>query len=185
MEFFTLGFWQDFVSNFIATLFGVVIGIPAALLINRLASKKQDEKETAYQREIFLQKQNQLLQMFMETLQKNLEIIDRVADELRPEKVLIYNVDTQLLESTSSVKYEIVENIELNRQLDSIRYELLYLHHKIDLQFGIEFSAYAAMSNYMGKRKELVGVIKGRLPTIRAKIMTPLSEIPALLSETA
>ena len=183
MEFFTLGFWQDFTSNFVATLFGVLIGIPVALLIDRLASKKQDEREAEIQREIFLQKQKQLLLMVKETLQSNLEIIDWAADELEPETILVYNVDTQLLESTSSIKYEIIENTELNRRLDSIRYELLYLHHKLELQFGIAFISYAAMSNYMERRKELIRVIKDRLPTIRAKIMTALSEISALLSE--
>ena len=62
--------------------------------------------------------------------------------ELNPEPVIFYNVDIQLLEGTCSLKYEIIDNLDLNRQLDSIRYELLHLHRKFELQLEIEFSAY-------------------------------------------
>jgi len=104
--------------------------------------------------------------------------------ELKPEVVIFYNVDTQLLESTSSIKYEIIDDLNMNRQLDSIRYELLHLHRKIDLQLDIEYSAYKAMGNYMARRTQLIGAITAHFPRVKQEISDTLSIIAAQLKST-
>jgi len=75
MEFFDFVFWQNFVSNSLATLLGVVVGIPVALLIDRLVTQWQEKKEISKQKEALLQRKNQLLQMLKDALQKNLALV--------------------------------------------------------------------------------------------------------------
>lgn len=177
MEFFDFAFWQNFVSNSLATLLGVVVGIPVALFIDRLVNQWQAKEEIRKQKERLQQRKSQLLQTIKETLQKNLALVEQMEKELTPEAVIFYNVDVQLLEGTSSLKYELIDNLELNRQLDSIRYELLHLHRKIELQLDIEFSTYKAMRNYIAKRTELVGAILAHLPRIKQEISSALSDM--------
>jgi hypothetical protein len=46
VNFFDFSFWQSFVSNFLATIIGVGLGIPAALLINRwIESRTEKERK--------------------------------------------------------------------------------------------------------------------------------------------
>jgi ABC-type spermidine/putrescine transport system permease subunit I len=49
MGFFNLSFWQNFISSGLATLVGVIIGIPAALWIGRIqerATEKEKKKKS-------------------------------------------------------------------------------------------------------------------------------------------
>ncbi len=177
MEFFDFAFWQNFVSNSLATLAGVVVGIPVALLIDRLVSKWQAKEEFNRQKEAAQRRKIQLLQTLKDALQKNFALVEQIEKELSPEAVIFYNVDLQLLEGTSSLKYELIDNLELNQQLDSIRYELIHLHRKIELQLDIEFSSYKAMGNYMAKRRQLVGAITMHLPRIKKEISDALAII--------
>jgi hypothetical protein len=175
MEFFDFAFWQNFVSNSFATLLGVILGIPVAFFLDRKINQRQEQQEIAKQQEILSQQKAQLLQTLKESLQKNLTLVEQMESELKPETVIFYNVDTQLLEGTSSLKYEIIDDLDLNRQLDSIRYELLHLHRKVELQLEIEFSAYKAMGNYTAKRKQLVETIIAHLPRIKEEIKNALA----------
>ena len=175
MVFFDFTFWQNFVSNSLATLLGVILGIPVAFLIDRWVTQWQEKKEIIKESETLQQRKAQLLQTLKDALQKNLDLVEQMERELKPETVIFYNVDTQLLEGTSSLKYEVIDNLDLNRQLDSIRYELIHLHRKVELQLEIEFSAYKAFGNYMERRKQLVEAITVHLPRIKQEIKNALS----------
>jgi len=185
MEFFDIIFWKDFVSNTLATLLGVAVGIPVALGIHRLVTRWRESKKVAVQRSSLAQRRSQFLQMLRESLEKNLALVKQMEREVRPESVIFYNVDTQLLEATSSIKYEITEDLDLNRRLDSIRYELLHLHRKVELQLEIEYSAYKAIRGYMERRAELIRAITVHFPRIKKEIRDALGIISAKLSAEA
>ncbi|MBW1796037.1 MAG: hypothetical protein JRJ38_16715 [Deltaproteobacteria bacterium] len=185
MEFFDTAFWKDFASNVLATLLGVAVGIPVALWIDRFVSRRRESKEIAERRNALTQRKNQFLQMLHEALRKNLALVEQMERELRPESVIFYNVDTQLLESTSSMKNETIEDLDLNRRLDSIRYELLHLHRKVELQLEIEYSPYKAMANYMDRRAQLVEAITAHFPRIKQEIREALAIIAVALPNEA
>jgi ABC-type spermidine/putrescine transport system permease subunit I len=52
MNFFDFSFWQNFVSNLLATIIGVALGIPVAFWINRrvgdITEKKKERKYYKY-----------------------------------------------------------------------------------------------------------------------------------------
>lgn len=99
-----------------------------------------------------------------------------MTSELTPDSVITYNVDTSLLESTASLKYEIIDHLDLNRRLDALRYELQHLHRKVELQLEVEFSSTSAItrSHY---RVRLVDTIRNTLPTI----INEINEVMALI----
>jgi uncharacterized membrane-anchored protein YhcB (DUF1043 family) len=180
---FASNFWQDFLSNSLATLLGVVIGIPVALIIDRFVTKNKDKKEISKQREELRLRKRQLLNLFRDSLQKNLSLVEQMEKELTPNIVIFYNVDTQLLESTSSIKYENIDDLNLNQQLDSIRYELIHLHRKIDLQLDIEYSAYRAFGNYLESRTKIIEVITAHIPKVKQEILDALFNINLQLKD--
>jgi len=185
MCFFDITFWQDFVSNGLATLLGALVGIPIALWIDRSISRRQEAEEASKKQAIVAQRRNQFLRMLRESLRKNLALVEQMERQLQPETVIFYNVDIQLLESTGSIKYEIVDDLDLNRRLDSIRYELGHLHRKVELQLEIEYSSYKAMGNYMTRRTELIGAITEHLPRVKREIGDALCIIVEQLPEQA
>lgn len=181
MEFFDIAFLKDFVANLAATLLGVAVGIPVALWIDRFLSGRREAKESAKQGAIETQRKNQFLQMLFEALDKNLQLVQQMEQEVRPDYIIFYNVDTQLLESVSSIKYDLIDDLDFNRRLDSIRYELIHLHRKVELQLEIEYSVYKAMGNYMEKRTQLVGAITAHFPRIKQEISEALAIITTKL----
>ena len=66
MNFFDFSFWQQFVSNLLATFMGAALGIPIALYVNRLVEK---ESETERKRKILVLLRNELAENL--TLIKN------------------------------------------------------------------------------------------------------------------
>jgi hypothetical protein len=185
MCFFDITFWRDFVSSVLATLLGALIGIPTALWIDRSISKRREAEKARTRQDIADQRRNQLVQVLLESLRKNYALVEQMEQELRPERVIFYNVDTQLLESSGSIKYEIIDDLDLNHRLDSIRYELLHLHRKVELQLEIEYSSYKMIDNYMQRRATLVGAIREHLPRIKQEIADALSILEVQLPEPA
>ena len=174
MDFFDFVFWQNFVSDSFATILGVVIGIPVALLIDRLVSQWQKGKEVDKPKIIDSHQKTQLLLTLNKILQKNLRLVEQMENELKPEVVFFYNVETQLLESTSFLKYEILDDLELNLQLDMVRYELMQLHRKVELQL----ESGAQSTPYMYKRHaRLLGEINKSLPDVKQAISSSMELI--------
>jgi hypothetical protein len=179
-------FWQGFVGNAAATFLGVLFGIPFALWVNRRILRQQESKEAAERQNTLTRRKNQFLHLLQEALQKNLDLVKQMEQELKPGGGVYYNVDTQLLESTSSLKYGIIEDLDLNRRLDSIRYELLHLHRKVEIQLDIAYSTYRAMDHYREQRAQLIGAITMHFPRIKQEITEALAIIEgALRSETS
>lgn len=170
ISFFDITFWKDFVSNLSATLIGVALGIPGALFIDRYLSGIKAFEELDQERHEANIRKKQFLQMILESLQKNLALIAQIEEQLKPETVIFYNVDTQVLESTSSIKYEIIGDFSLNQRLDSIRYELLHFHRKIELQLEISYSVFTASHNFHATRVQLVKAIIDHIPRIKKEI---------------
>lgn len=85
MEFFNVQFWQDLTSNALATILGILIGIPVALWIDRLLSNWQEAKEASKKLAVEAQKRRHLLQMFQGALEKNYDLVVQMERELRPD----------------------------------------------------------------------------------------------------
>lgn len=165
-KFFDIAFWQDFTSNGLATLLGVVVGIPVALAINRKFESGNRRRKLA-----------DLLGLYQETLQENRDRLDGIARALKPGVVMFSNVDVLLLEATASLKYEYIDDPELNKRLDELRYELQHIHGLMALQLEIEYGAYRSMSGYTETRALLVESIQEPIPGLVEEIDATLKII--------
>ena len=147
-----MSFWGNFLSNALATLLGVFMGIPIGLWVNRMLISSSMEK-----------KREDLIRVLQETVEKNLNLVNQMSREISPHFTITYNVDTTLLESTASIKYEIINNLELNRTLDTVRYELLHLYRQVDILLDLTSRYSTGHDKYA---EQIVKTIRAHLPIV-------------------
>lgn len=85
----------------------------------------------------------------------------------QPNGTPFFNVDVTLLESTASLKYEVLNDLVLCREVDELRFELVRLSRKVELLLKLEFDSTARMaidhpqgSHYNIQRPRLVEAIR-------------------------
>ncbi len=107
-----MGFWCTVFANIIASVTGVFLGVLGALWINRVILSYA-----------LREKRQWLLQSLHENLKSNPDLIDKFygrfsnsnMSQLNSSSVILINADTSILESTASFKYEVIENLVLNK----------------------------------------------------------------------
>lgn len=158
-SFFDTAFWQSFISDASATFLGVLLGVPVALWIERWRA-----------RQATTDRRLQILKLLRDTLVKNHALLQQMVAEVKPDYVIFYNVDNTVLDSTASLKYELLDDVVLNRLLEHIRYELQHLHRKVELQLEIEYGSFLTTSHYRQMRSRLLEAITGHLQPLSTKI---------------
>ncbi len=166
-------FWSLF-----GTFIGALLGVPAGFWVNRWSSKHADRD-----------RRSQLLSALRQTVDHNSYLIDQIEGWLNKDGFPFFNVDLPLLESTASLKYELLD-ISLCRQIDQLRYELAHLGRKVNLLLELEFDPSAkrafmrqgdvgTTSTYAELHPMLVDAIKVHIPPIRQTLQDLKSKLPA------
>ena len=122
LDFINLSFWQDFLSNGLATLIGAVIGIPIAFYIERRVEKKRD-----YERK------KELLEAIIISLEENLNQIEIFQIMVDKDILLNINLDISVLEATMILRYDVIHTYDLNLKLDRLRFLIGKAQKGIDL----------------------------------------------------
>jgi len=183
MSQFDPSFWKDFASNGLATLLGALIGIPVALGIDRHLAARRKAEEREQEHILTRERKLQFIESLEAALLKNQQLVQQMKTELTPQSVIFYNVDTLLLDSTSSIKYQLIEDLRVNQLLESIRYELAHLHRKVELQLEIEFSAFKAMQGYQDRRSRLINAIHAHFPRIERETGEALNSLALMKTQ--
>lgn len=180
MSFFDIEFWKDVSSNGLATLLGALVGIPIALWLNRLIDSRRQKADKEMIKSQMVERRKQFSAMLVAALQKNAALVAQMKQQLTPNKVIFYNVDNLVLESTSSLKYELIEDLDLNRLLDSIRYELDHIHKKVELQLETVYSSYRAMGGFQKNRTQLIQAIIDHFPRVESELHEAITKLNAI-----
>jgi len=128
ISFLDVGFWQQLV----VTVVGVVFGIPLALWLNR----RQEEREQKTQVTELAQRREQLVNALIATLTDATTVLKPLRD-LDAGRIAYVSLDLTLLDSTASLKYELLDDIELCKAIDGVRYGSMQLNRKLDLHLRI------------------------------------------------
>ncbi len=134
---------SDFWSQLFATLIGVIAGIPVAFWIQKKIDFERVVDEKKY-----------LIDFLSKNLERNLDLLRKAKKEL-PSKVIFYNLDLGAWNFVSQ-KIGIIKDNILAEDISRIFYQLGHLSRKIDRQYEMHYSAFAAMSNYPVQRQDLV-----------------------------
>lgn len=145
--------YEDVAIQFIATLFGVLVGIPVAFWLDRKITEGH-EKERA----IFV------LTALKEELIHNLGLLKQIINELYgPTTMIYYNMDMNTWRTVKLEDFEGIINHEILRRIFAIYYEYEHLSRKIDTQFSMHYSVVRAMPTYEEERRQIIGSIRGHI----------------------
>jgi len=140
---------EDIAIQFLATLFGVLIGIPAAFWIDRKITKGHD-KERAIS----------ILTALKEEITRNLALLKQIQTELSQyTNMIFYDIDTNTWRAVSLEDFEGIINNEVLRHIYRIYYEYEHLNRKIDAQFSMHYSVVRESKTYLEERRQIVGAI--------------------------
>jgi hypothetical protein len=99
-----------------------------------------------------------------------------------------FDVDRTILDATSSLEYEALDDIALCREIDSLRFELAHLSRKLDLLLQLEYDPEAKRvvfaegvgqtTSYQQMRPQLAGSILSHIPTITAVLESLTGKSP-------
>jgi hypothetical protein len=81
--------------------------------------------------------------------------------------------DVSLFEATASTKYELIDHLELNAAIDSVRFSLLHLNRMLEIQATSELSVSRGSTTHAEVRKKL-----------RSAISEPLSGIAHTIAQS-
>ena len=158
--------------SFLATTFGVLIGIPVALWIDRKTRKRRDRERAI----------GVLLALKEETTH-NLSLLRQIQVELRPDSIIYYNMDMNTWKKATPLEdFELVIDRRLLRHIYRIYYEFEHLNRKIDTQFSMHYSVVRAMGVYLEERKAIVASILGHAKTLEKESEQLLKDIDVELS---
>jgi len=147
-------FNDDFFRSLITTFFGAGLAILTAFGLWWLSGWERRKEEA--------RRRSRLAQALGENLEANLEIA-KSASEIEDDAFLTVNIDLSLLEATRSLKYEVMGDIDLSRDIDEVGYQFSSLHRLIDVRFEMEYSGSTlSLSNIGRLRTNLNSVIRGR-----------------------
>ena len=162
--FFDESFFQQLVTTFV----GVAAGIPAALLIGRLANRGQ-QKETT----------RQLRSAIREALEKNRTLLTQLAGELaQPGFLPTYFMDLQLLDATAYRKYEVFRRPQSSIRIDQARYELTHLNSKLGFMRDV-FPGHITTAGSGNALRQLTASCVAHLPIVQNAVQEALDAIAA------
>ncbi len=164
-----MGFWCTVIANSIVSLLAVLLGVPVALWVNRLVLSCTRKEQRKW-----------LLESLRKNLEENLEFIGLISEQYRNTNQLnagnanFLNVRTSFLESTASFKYEVIDNIKLNVDLDNVTYDLGQLNRALDLQLEVAFRTPSPLTQ---AHSSVILALKNALDILEKSIPSVLSQI--------
>jgi len=177
-------FRDNFIADFSATLLGVVIGVPVALAINRSQIKQGEDTRQTEALKNRGEKASQYLKMLQLSLNTCLTFLDHVQARLTPGSVIYPSLDIEQLESTSALKYEILDDLSLCGMLDVARYELRFISRLLDLNLTMSFGGFRAAVGeaiFRSEQAEVVRRIQQQIPDAKKALQLALGKIAANL----
>ena len=136
----TSPFRDLFLGNLLATVLGVVVGIPVALELTRRQQLGEAKAESEAREATAAARRIRFLKMIQFSLLTNVSFLENVAKNLKPGAAVYPNVDMEQLEATASIKYEIIDDLGLAGRLDHVRFHLRFITRLLDLSLEFLYS---------------------------------------------
>jgi hypothetical protein len=160
------------IISFLATLFGVLIGIPVALYLDRRTRISHDRERA-----------KGVLLALKEEIHRDVELLRQIQRELKPNSIIYYNIDMNTWKKTTSLEdFELIINSALLRHIYRIYYEYEHLNRKIDAQFNMHYSVVRAMKDYLQERQTIVEAILGHASGLEKESEQLINEIDTELA---
>ena len=126
------GLWHSIVGAFIGGFLAIFAGL-AIYSLQTLHQHNQEVKQKLEQKRI-------LLEGFKKSLEDNIEIMNGIIQSKDGSSILLNNINLNYFQSTSQLKYQTLDNIELAQRIDDLTFKLSALEQAIKNIQGIYFN---------------------------------------------
>ncbi|WP_417383971.1 hypothetical protein [Gimesia sp.] len=134
------------VVELLLIIFGCLVSFILGLVASRLMKKEDDDL-----------KSNQLREGLKAAIKHNNDLLANLSEWVsNPGATPFFNLDLAILNSTSSIKYEYLEDFSLCEEIDKLRYELTHLTRKVDALFNLRFDPIFITQIHGENRKRLL-----------------------------
>jgi len=155
----------EFFGSLLATIIGVMVGIPVALWVDRKIAMRHRKEEAS-----------RVLLALKDEIKHNHDLLKQIKREI-PVSVLFYTLDLSTWQATSEKRLDSIENYELLREISHLYYEYQHMARKIDMQFSMHYGVLRAMSAYPEIRSSIVNPILAHIDPLEEKTLQVISEI--------
>jgi hypothetical protein len=138
----TSPFLDSFFGNEIATLVGLLLGVPIALGLSRRQQAAGATLHENQARLANLRRELPLLNQLDLCLSTNLIFLDRARNMVSPGQPLWMRPDSMQLDTTAALKYEAIPDISLAALIDVVRFDLSHISRLMDLHSQITYGDY-------------------------------------------
>jgi hypothetical protein len=114
-----------------------------------------------------------------------MELLKKLSDDIRPDRIVNYNVDPFFLAATAESRYRIFDDLNLNQDIEAIRSELDILSHMVTAQFNLAYGIESRTTNGLEMRNNLLEGIKKRITRAQGLIEQARTRISAKLKMAA
>lgn len=160
--------WSDFSSNLFATLIGASVGIPIALVIDRIVQRRNRNDTKLI-----------LLYSLLDTLALNLNILTEVEKSIKDGKIQLFRFDLDTFDYTNLLRYELISDLDLVRSLEKVRYLTKRLQKVLDILTELPTSSMSAHYPKIAKEymDDLVEKTIHAIQPTRDEIMKAISSV--------
>jgi hypothetical protein len=148
LDFFTdRGFWHAVMGAFI----GGIIAFSSGLMVYQLQEHKQENRATEQRK----QDKIILLRGFEKNLMSNLEILKLLSNP-QGKALLVNNLNLFFLQSTTQIKYQDLENVQLAKDLDDVAFRLNSLEQDVRSYQNLYFNPLSSSQSFFLTKGELL-----------------------------
>lgn len=168
-SFFDVTFWQQLV----ATLIGVMIGVPIALWVNRL----QERREARGREEVTRRRKEQLVIALTTEVTFGQTLAAEMLDALsKPGKIVVGELDTAVLDATASLKYELLD-VPLCDALDKLRYYMKGANRFVDQQLRLFHDPATKTTEIVRTGQPTVTMYDEMMPAVQSRLRDALTKV--------
>jgi hypothetical protein len=174
-------FWGSLLAHIIGVSVGAIVGIPAALYVNRRITHGESRRQ-----------REQMRRALKVAIGRNLGNLANDKLHIDDSGVVPSGVDLALLQATASSKYDVLGDILLCAKIDEVRFHLEHVGRHLDELLRLDSDSTARVARvsvggneqsfYEYRRPQLAGIIKSHIATLEdegRQVWSRLDKVPS------
>lgn len=165
-EFFNIEFQRDFVCLIISVPLGVLIGV----MVNQTWGQLRRTEE-----------KRQLAESLVKNLKDNQRYLTQIVEYIEKDIIPTFLLDMGVLVATTAKRYEVFDDYDLCRKIDTVHFELAHVARTLDTLYGLHFNP--ASRNLVMSQGKMTSVYNELVPPLKDPLRTRAESTKKLIAD--